>query len=90
GGRALRPVTHLPGGFTSIPNPEEFGGILEQLKSIRADAEEVVCDVAVIRPTVSMQMVDNLDARRGPRTSSAGSRTPSTPCTRSQRFPPSR
>ena len=46
GGRALHPVTHLPGGFTSIPNPEEFGAILEQLKSIRKDAEQVVRDVA--------------------------------------------
>ncbi len=46
GGRALHPVTHLPGGFTSIPNPQEFGEVLEQLKSIRADAEQVVRDVA--------------------------------------------
>ena len=46
GGRPLHPVTHLPGGFTSIPNPEEFGAVLEQLKSIRPDAEQVVHDVA--------------------------------------------
>jgi sulfhydrogenase subunit alpha len=46
GGRALHPVTHLPGGFTSIPDPEEVGEILEQLKSIRHDAEQVVRDVA--------------------------------------------
>lgn len=46
GGRALHPVTHVPGGFTSLPNPEEFGAILEQLKSIRQDAEQVVRDVA--------------------------------------------
>ncbi len=45
GGRPLHPVTHLPGGFTSIPNPGEFGGVLEELKSIRADAEQVVRDV---------------------------------------------
>jgi sulfhydrogenase subunit alpha len=46
GGRALHPVTHLPGGFTSIPNPQEFGEVLEQLRSIRPDAEQVVRDVA--------------------------------------------
>jgi coenzyme F420-reducing hydrogenase alpha subunit len=46
GGRALHPVTHLPGGFTSIPSPEDSGEILEQLKSIRPDAEQVVRDVA--------------------------------------------
>jgi coenzyme F420-reducing hydrogenase alpha subunit len=46
GGRPLHPVTHLPGGFTSVPNPEEFGAILEKLKSIRGDAEQVVRDVA--------------------------------------------
>ena len=46
GGRALHPVTHLPGGFTSIPNPEAFGEVLEQLRSIRQDAEQVVRDVA--------------------------------------------
>ena len=46
GGRALHPVTQVPGGFTSLPNPEEFGAILEQLKSIQQDAEQVVRDVA--------------------------------------------
>jgi sulfhydrogenase subunit alpha len=46
GGRALHPVTHLPGGFTSIPSPDQLGAILEQLKSIRADAAQVVYDVA--------------------------------------------
>jgi coenzyme F420-reducing hydrogenase alpha subunit len=45
GGRPLHPVTHLPGGFTSIPNQDEFGEVLEKLKSIRADAEQVVRDV---------------------------------------------
>jgi sulfhydrogenase subunit alpha len=49
GGRALHPVTHLPGGFTSIPDPEEFGEVLEQLKSLRADAEQVVREVADFR-----------------------------------------
>ncbi len=46
GGRALHPVTHLPGGFTSIPDPDEFAKVLEKLRSIRTDAEEVVRDVA--------------------------------------------
>jgi sulfhydrogenase subunit alpha len=46
GGRPLHPVTHLPGGFTSIPDPAELGGILEELRSIRPDAEQVVRDVA--------------------------------------------
>ncbi|MCL5278339.1 MAG: nickel-dependent hydrogenase large subunit [Planctomycetes bacterium] len=45
GGRPLHPVTHLPGGFTSIPHPDEFGGVLEELRSIRADAEQAVRDV---------------------------------------------
>jgi coenzyme F420-reducing hydrogenase alpha subunit len=49
GGRALHPVTHLPGGFTSIPNHAEFGEVLEQLKSLRHDAEQVVRDVADFR-----------------------------------------
>ena len=46
GGRPLHPVTHLPGGFTSIPNQDEFGEVLEKLKSIRPDTEQVVRDVA--------------------------------------------
>jgi sulfhydrogenase subunit alpha len=45
GGRALHPVTHLPGGFTAIPHPDAFGAVLEQLKSIRVDAEQGVRDV---------------------------------------------
>jgi len=49
GGRALHPVTHLPGGFTSIPNPEEFGEVLEQLKAIRPAAEQAVRDVAAFQ-----------------------------------------
>ncbi len=46
GGRPLHAVTHLPGGFTSIPNPAQFGAVLEELKSIRPEAEQVVRDVA--------------------------------------------
>ena len=46
GGRALHPVTALPGGFTAIPKPQEFAGILEELRSIREDAGRVVRDVA--------------------------------------------
>jgi sulfhydrogenase subunit alpha len=46
GGRALHPVTHMPGGFTSIPDPCEFTEVLESLKSIRDDAAAVVRDVA--------------------------------------------
>lgn len=46
GGRALHPVTHMPGGFTSIPSNEEFASVLEKLKKIRPLAEETVKDVA--------------------------------------------
>jgi sulfhydrogenase subunit alpha len=46
GGRALHPVTALPGGFTAIPKQQEFDGVLEELKSIRQDAGQVVRDVA--------------------------------------------
>ena len=46
GGRALHPVTALPGGFTAIPKPQEFAGVLEELRSIREDAGQVVRDVA--------------------------------------------
>jgi sulfhydrogenase subunit alpha len=50
GGRALHPVTHLPGGFTSIPAPAECAAILQDLKSVRPEAEQVVRDVADFRP----------------------------------------
>lgn len=46
GGRALHPVTHMPGGFTSVPDPREFAEILKELKSIRDDAAAVVRDAA--------------------------------------------
>jgi sulfhydrogenase subunit alpha len=46
GGRALHPVTALPGGFTAVAKQQEFDDVLEKLKSIRQDAEQVVGDVA--------------------------------------------
>ena len=46
GGRALHPVTALPGGFTAIPKPQEFADVLQELRSIREDAKQVVRDVA--------------------------------------------
>jgi coenzyme F420-reducing hydrogenase alpha subunit len=46
GGRALHPVTHMPGGFTSVPDPREFAEVLERLRSIREDAAAAVRDVA--------------------------------------------
>jgi sulfhydrogenase subunit alpha len=46
GGRALHPVTALPGGFTAIPKPQEFADVLEGLMSIRDDAGQVVRDTA--------------------------------------------
>ncbi len=49
GGRPLHPVTHLPGGFTSIPNRQECDEVLEQLRSIRDDADQVVHDVAAFQ-----------------------------------------
>ena len=46
GGRALHPVTALPGGFTAIPKQRDFAEVLEELKAIRQDAAQVVHDVA--------------------------------------------
>lgn len=46
GGRALHPVTHLPGGFTVIPRKQHFKNILKKLKEIKSDAIEVVKDVS--------------------------------------------
>jgi sulfhydrogenase subunit alpha len=45
GGRALHPVTHVPGGFTAIPSNEAFVSVLKKLKGIRPLAERVVEDV---------------------------------------------
>lgn len=46
GGRALHPVTHMPGGFTAVPSNEAFTSILEKLKKIRPLAKEAVKDVS--------------------------------------------
>ncbi|MGE5309428.1 MAG: Ni/Fe hydrogenase subunit alpha [Deltaproteobacteria bacterium] len=46
GGRALHPVTHLPGGFTRMPEKEEFVPLLERLKTAKEDARDVVSDIA--------------------------------------------
>jgi sulfhydrogenase subunit alpha len=46
GGRALHPVTYMPGGFTAVPSNEAFASILEKLKKIRPLAKEVVKDVS--------------------------------------------
>jgi sulfhydrogenase subunit alpha len=46
GGRALHPVTHLPGGFTAIPSMEKFAGILKQLRQTKPMAAEVVKDIS--------------------------------------------
>jgi sulfhydrogenase subunit alpha len=46
GGRALHPVTHLPGGFTAVPSNENFAHILSELKKIRPLAKQVVKDVS--------------------------------------------
>jgi len=46
GGRALHPVTHLPGGFTAVPSMEKFADILKQLKQIKPKAAEVVKDIS--------------------------------------------
>jgi len=54
GGRALHPVTFLPGGFTNIPEQDKFFAILEKLKSIKNDAREVVFDISKFKvPTFS-------------------------------------
>ena len=46
GGRALHPVTALPGGFTAVPSNEAFAPFLKKLKQIRPMAREVVLDIA--------------------------------------------
>jgi len=46
GGRALHPVTHLPGGFTSIPSSLQFSAILKKLEAIRGEAGQVVMDIS--------------------------------------------
>jgi len=48
GGRALHPVTNVPGGFTSIPRPEDFASVLKEIKAIRKDAEQAVRDIAAL------------------------------------------
>ncbi|HAR63606.1 MAG: hypothetical protein DKM50_01110 [Candidatus Margulisiibacteriota bacterium] len=48
GGRALHPVTHMPGGFTRIPAQNEFNSILTKLKQIKDDGKEVVKDMAAL------------------------------------------
>jgi coenzyme F420-reducing hydrogenase alpha subunit len=46
GGRALHPVTPVPGGFTSIPGEEDFHAILARLRKIVPEAKRVVDDIA--------------------------------------------
>jgi sulfhydrogenase subunit alpha len=46
GGRALHPVTHLPGGFTAIPSMDQLDDVLHRLKKIRPLAKQVVKDVS--------------------------------------------
>ncbi len=46
GGRALHPVTHLPGGFTAVPKPEAVRETVRRLKSVESDARHVVLDTA--------------------------------------------
>ena len=46
GGRALHPVTHMPGGFTAVPSNEAFASVLEKLKKIRPLAEQVARDIS--------------------------------------------
>jgi len=46
GGRALHPVTHVPGGFTAVPPRASFESVLKDLKAIRPRAREVVEDVS--------------------------------------------
>jgi len=46
GGRALHPVTHIPGGFTAIASQDRFASIVKKLTQIRPLAKEVVKDVA--------------------------------------------
>jgi sulfhydrogenase subunit alpha len=45
GGRALHPVTHVPGGFTAIPSNEAFVSVLKKLKGIRPLATKVAEEV---------------------------------------------
>ncbi|MFH0924527.1 MAG: Ni/Fe hydrogenase subunit alpha [bacterium] len=45
GGRALHPVTSLPGGFTSTPSDKDIKAFLKLLNGIKQDAVEVVKDI---------------------------------------------
>jgi len=46
GGRALHPVTHLPGGFTHIAPAADFSAMVKKVRNIRKDAADVVKDIA--------------------------------------------
>ena len=46
GGRALHPVTHMPGGFTCIPDDADRRAAIVKLKEILPDAERVLEVVA--------------------------------------------
>lgn len=46
GGRALHPVTHMPGGFTKIPGKDELSTILKKLKELKQEAREVAKDIS--------------------------------------------
>lgn len=46
GGRALHSVTHLPGGFTKIPDTIELKSYVRKLEGIRTDSEKMVILIA--------------------------------------------
>ncbi len=49
GGRALHPVTHLPGGFTKVPSRKDFTVILRKLKEVKEEAKNVVEDISLLK-----------------------------------------
>ncbi len=49
GGRALHPVTYMPGGFTRIPPIKDFNAILGKLREIKIEAEMVVEDISGLK-----------------------------------------
>jgi len=49
GGRALHPVTSMPGGYTTVPGKTLFDSMLTKLKEIRDEARRVVKDIASLK-----------------------------------------
>ena len=49
GGRALHPVTQVPGGFTAVPGRNAVREAVRALQAVENDARQVVRDVALLK-----------------------------------------